>query len=377
MKQDGHSGVDRKWMEAALRLARLGEGLTRPNPPVGSVVVSRGRVVGRGWHRQAGGPHAEIHALRQAGERARGATLYVTLEPCSTWGRTPPCTEAIIRSGVSRVVAAVSDPNPRHAGRGFRLLRAAGIEVVSGVAAAEAERLLAPFAASMERKRPYVTLKLAVSLDGRIADARGRSKWISGAASRTFVQSLRRRADVVMVGAGTVSKDNPSLLPRPARGRATLRVIVDGRGTVPVRSRVFTDDAACRTILATTGRCPVSRRAALAKRGAEVLILPPAGTGVSLRALMKVLHRRGALHMLCEGGGRLAETLLKAGLVDELVLFIAPIVIGGAGVAAVGGPGWPLAKAPRFETVEVRKLGKDLMMRAIPARSKSRAKGRG
>jgi diaminohydroxyphosphoribosylaminopyrimidine deaminase/5-amino-6-(5-phosphoribosylamino)uracil reductase len=289
----------------------------------------------------------------------------VTLEPCSTWGRTPPCTEAIILSGIRKVVAAIPDPNPLHAGKGFRLLRRAGIEVVTGLGASEAHEILTPFASAMLRKRPWVTLKLAQSLDGRIADFQGQSKWISGTGSRLLVQALRRRVDAIMVGAGTVLKDNPSLLPRPARGRSPFRIIVDAAGKVPVRSRVFTDEGASRTILATTKRCLGRVQAAVVAQGGQVLVLPGAGRGVSLPALMRSLKALGVLHVLCEGGGELAASLIKAGLVDEIVMFTAPVVIGGNGVAAVGGAGWALSAAPRFRIVETRMVGGDILVRAV------------
>jgi diaminohydroxyphosphoribosylaminopyrimidine deaminase / 5-amino-6-(5-phosphoribosylamino)uracil reductase len=357
------SSPDTKWITEALQLARRGVGLTRPNPPVGAVVVSNGLVVGRGWHRKAGGPHAEVYALRQAGLRAKGATLYVTLEPCSTWGRTPPCCEAILNSGIKRVVVAITDPNPLHAGKGLALLQRAGIEVVSGVGEAEARDLLAPFTSSMTRKRPTVTLKLAESIDGRIADAAGRSKWITGPAARGIVQEMRRQADAVMVGAGTVLKDDPSLLPRPDKGRKPFRVIVDAAGKLPAGRRVFMDEAATQTILATTKQCSVRARAAYAAKGAQVIVLPAVGRGVSLPALMRALHGLGVLHVLCEGGGELAASLLKANLVDELVMFVAPLILGGGGIASMGGAGWPLARAPRFKIAEARMVGDDLMIR--------------
>lgn len=354
---------DEIWMHEALGLARRGEGLTRPNPPVGAVVVRAGRIVGRGWHRKAGGPHAEVYALRQAGKLAAGAVIYVTLEPCSTWGRTPPCTDAIIKAGIRKVVVAIPDPNPRHAGKAFRLLRKAGIEVVCGLCDLEAEALLAPFASSMLRHRPWVTLKLAQSLDGRIADSAGCSKWISGGKSRELVQELRRRVDAIMVGAGTVMADDPSLMPRPAKGRNPYRIIVDAAGKVSPSSRVFRDEYAEHTILATTKRCSAQRKIAYAARGAQVIVLPADGTGVSLHSLMRRLGQQGILHVLCEGGGELAASLIKADLMDEFVLFTAPVILGGNAVPAIGGTGWPLSGAPRLKTVEMRRVGDDVMFR--------------
>lgn len=356
---------DEKWMREALQWARRGEGLTRPNPPVGAVVVRQGSAVGRGFHRRAGGPHAEVVALLQAGAKARGATLYVTLEPCCTWGRTPPCTEAILAAGIRRVVVGTVDPNPRHAGRGLRILKRAGVEVVRGVAEREAKSLLAPFASTMTKRRPFLTVKMAVSLDGKIADADGRSKWITGPAARKRVQELRRRCDVILIGATTACRDNPSLLPRPAAGRAPFRVILDSKGRLSCSSRVLSDEARSRTIVATTRRCPVARREAYAACGAQVWCLPSAANRVSLKALMRKLGGLGVLHVLVEGGGELAAALLREGWVDELVWFVAPLVIGAGGVPAISGKGWPLAETPRLRMVETGLVGGDVMMRAV------------
>ena len=354
-------------MAMALRLARRGEGCTRPNPPVGAVLMRAGRVVGQGWHRRAGGPHAEVHALRQAGARARGATLYVTLEPCSTWGRTPPCTDAVIAAGVRRVVVAVTDPNPRHRGRGLALLRRAGITVATGVRREEAQALLSPFACRMIQGRPYLTLKLGQTLDGRIADATGCSRWITGASARREVQALRRSCDAVLVGAGTVLADDPSLLPRPAAGRRPWRVVVDARGLVLPTARIFTDGAAAQTVVATTAACSDARRRAYARAGATVWILPADARGrVRLTRLMACLQTLGALHVLCEGGGELAASLLAAKLVDEAWIFLAPAFLGGGGVAAVGGDGWRLAGLPRWRVVEQRLSGGDVLVRVRP-----------
>lgn len=353
------------WMGEALRLARRGEGLTRPNPPVGALVVRGNVAAGRGYHRKAGGPHAEVYALRQAGSQARGGTLYVTLEPCCTWGRTPPCTDAILAAGIRRVVVATRDPNPRHAGRGLAVLRRAGLRVDTGVREGEARDLIAPFAVWIRRRRPMVTLKLAASLDGGIADATGRSKWISGESSRREAHDLRRRSDAIMVGAGTVLADDPSLLPRPARGRCPFRIVVDARGHVSPEARVFRGREEGGTLVATTRRCPASRCAAYAMAGAEVVVLPGSGGGVSLPALFRHLGRAGILRVMVEGGGTLAESLFRAGLVDEMVLFLAPLVIGGQGVRSVGGRGWLLRRAPRLRLVEERRCGDDVMLRYL------------
>lgn len=364
MKPDAH---DEQWMHEALRLARLGEGLTRPNPPVGAIVVRGQRVVGRGYHRKAGSPHAEVYALRQAGKLARGATLYVTLEPCCTFGRTPPCTDAVLASGVRRVVIGARDPNPKHAGRGILLLKRSGITVDERVCADEAGALIVPFASLMLWKRPWVTLKLATSLDGRIADATGRSKWISGPAARDIVQAMRRQSDAIVVGAGTAVGDDPSLLPRPSRGRHPFRVIVDSKGHVAPSARVFLGDGKSETIVATTRRCSDARCKAYEEGGGEAWILPGANGGVALPALMRRLGKRGVMRVLVEGGGALAESLFKARMVDEVVMFVAPVVIGGEGIGAIGGVGWPLRSAPRLTILDTRRCGDDVMIRAIVA----------
>lgn len=328
---------DPRWMRTAISLAAMGVGLTRPNPPVGAVVVRGGKIVGRGYHHKAGEPHAEIHALRNAGARARGATLYVTLEPCSTQGRTPPCTDAIVASGIKRVVYGCTDPNPKHVGRAAIILKRAGIDVEQGVLAPACEALIRPFAMRMRKSRPYVTLKLACTLDGKIADARGQSKWITGPSARSAVQSLRRSADAIMIGAGTLRADNPSLLPRPDRGRTPFRVIIKGTKSLPSSSAVFTDAAASQTVVY------------------------EAKTG--LGRILCDLARRDVMHVVCEGGGILAEELLRADLVDELWLFYAPKIVGERGRASFAGKGWLLAAAPRFSLKQVKRYGDDVLMK--------------
>jgi diaminohydroxyphosphoribosylaminopyrimidine deaminase/5-amino-6-(5-phosphoribosylamino)uracil reductase len=330
---------DLVWMQRALDQAVCGEGLTRPNPPVGAVVLDRhGRLAGQGFHARAGGPHAEIVALGAAGKAARGGTVYVTLEPCSTHGRTPPCTGALIAAGVKRVVYGCVDPNPAHAGRADELLQAAGIEVASGVLAPACATLIQPFAMRLLRGRPLVTLKLACTLDGRIADRTGTSKWITGPEAREAVQALRRSADAIMVGAETVRADDPSLWPRPAHGRSPWRVVVTGQRPPPKHARVFTDTHAART-----------------------LVYPGAGRG-ALRTMLRDLAGHGVMHAVCEGGGVLARALLKAGLVDRLWMFYAPKILGDGGTPAFAGPGWKLEQAPAFVLDHVERIGGDLLV---------------
>jgi diaminohydroxyphosphoribosylaminopyrimidine deaminase/5-amino-6-(5-phosphoribosylamino)uracil reductase len=326
-------------MQHALDLAAAGEGLTRPNPPVGAVVVKHNRLIGEGFHPRAGMPHAEVFSLREAGDEAKDATLYITLEPCCTQGRTPPCTEAIIKAGIKRVVYGCVDPNPAHAGRADAILKKAGIDVVSGVLEESCQTMIRPFATRLLQHRPFVTLKLACSLDGRIADAKGQSKWITGTAARNAVQELRRAADAILVGAETVRTDNPSLLPRPALGRKPWRVVVAGSRPLPRKAKVFTDAYADHT-----------------------MIFSKDGGNVSLKAMMKDLAAIGCMHVVCEGGGGLAHSLLKAGLVDQLWMFYAPKIMGGDGRPAVAGKGWRLDHAPGFVVNHVERLGEDVLV---------------
>ena len=368
-------------MREALAEARLGEGGTRPNPPVGAVLVKDGRLVSRGHHVRAGGPHAEVACLAAAPDgAARGATLYVTLEPCSTAGRVGPCTEAILAAGVSRVVAAATDENPRHAGRGFAALRAAGVEVAEGVCADEARALLEPFFKHVKTGRPWVQLKMAQSLDGAVADHAGVSKWITGPESRAEVDAMRRRADVVFVGAGTVLADDPSLRRRGAApdfaGLPGRRCVLDARGRVPETAQLFADGHADETIVATSPLCPPDRRRAWEKAGAEVweipLLFPPGSQGDRPPALdLKVLLRRfgeaGFLRALCEGGAALASALVSGGFVDELSLFVAPLLLGAGSLRTFGGVPFDLPTAPRFRLVSTARTGADLLLRLRPA----------
>ena len=361
------SESEQQWMRRALALARRAEGMTRPNPPVGAVLVKNGHLVGQGWHKKAGGPHAEVFALRQAGPAAKDSTLFVTLEPCSTTGRTPPCTEAILRAGVSRVVVGAVDPNPRHAGRGLRQLRKAGLRVDTGACGEEARDLIAPFACHMLRHRPFITLKLGLSLDGRIADHTHSSRWITGPEARNEVQALRRAADAIWVGAGTVRHDNPSLWPRPDLKRNPWRLITPQKGPLPLAAQVFTDEHAARTLVAAPEGWQPSCTRALRRRGITVLELPQDGF---LSALASHLGTMGLLHVLCEGGGILAGELLQARLVDQLCVFLSPMLIGGP-VGAAGDAEWLLPTAPRFAWKELRSVGKDVFGRLIPIEKES------
>jgi diaminohydroxyphosphoribosylaminopyrimidine deaminase/5-amino-6-(5-phosphoribosylamino)uracil reductase len=360
---------DRKWMRRAIDLARLSEGSTRPNPPVGAVVVRDGRKLGEGRHQRAGGAHAEVEALNACREPVAGATLYVTLEPCCTTGRTPPCTERILRDGLARVVVGCRDSNACHCGRGLELLSEQGVEVVYGVCEDEARELVLPFSKHIVTGYPFVTLKLAMTLDGHIADRNARSQWITGEAARDEVQRMRRRADAVMVGAGTVLVDNPSLLCRNGGGEKLMRVVVDGLGRTPPASQVLTDGAASRTILVTGRGVAREKVEAWSSQGASVWEFAlNTQAKIPLKRLLKRLGDEGYLHILCEGGSELAGALHDAGLVDEYCFFYAPAVLGDTkAVYAVEGKGSLLPKMTRMRCVDVKRFGDDVMMRARKA----------
>jgi diaminohydroxyphosphoribosylaminopyrimidine deaminase/5-amino-6-(5-phosphoribosylamino)uracil reductase len=353
-------------MREAIALARRGMGRTSPNPPVGAVVYKGAVKVGAGFHRQAGHPHAEIYALKAAGSRARGATLYVSLEPCSTQGRTGPCSDAIIGCGVRRVVISARDPNPAHRGRGGAILKSAGIRVTEKVCEDAGMALVAPFAKYLSHHVPFTTLKLGTSIDGRIADASGRSKWITSEESRNVVQDMRRRVDAILVGSGTAVADDPALFSRTrGPGQNQVRIVVDSNGNLSPGARVFTDGNSERTVIATTCRCSKSRIAAYTDSGARVWLLPQDGGRVSLPALFRRLGKEDILHVLCEGGGELACSLLRRGLVDELIQFSAPIILGGTARPCVGGRGWNLSRAPRFNLAAHCKIGDDVLLHYV------------
>ncbi len=355
---------DARWMARALRLARRGLYTTDPNPRVGCVLVCDGRVVGEGWHERAGAPHAEVVALRQAGKAARGATCYVTLEPCSHHGRTPPCADALVAAGVVRVVAAMEDPNPRVRGRGLARLRAAGISVACGLMEGLARELNIGFVARMERGRPWLRLKSAASLDGRTAMASGESHWITGPAARRDVQRWRARASAVLTGVDTVLADDPTLTVRPDElgvdpGRQPLRVVVDSRLRTPPAARLFRSPGP--VLVATTEGAEAERARALEAAGAEVLALPADDSGrVSLPELFRALAAREVNEIHTEAGARLTGALLAAGLADEWLLYQAPRVLGDAGRGLLHLPELQtLDDAPAWEVQEVVPVGRD------------------
>jgi len=355
---------DEAHMRAALSLAARGLGNTWPNPAVGCVIVRDGEVVGRGWTAPGGRPHAETEALARAGEAARGATAYVTLEPCCHWGRTPPCTDALIAAGVARVVVALRDPDPRVDGRGLQLLREAGIAVSDGVLEREARRLSGGFLKRVCAGLPLVTLKLASTLDGRIATRTGESRWITGPEARRAVHALRGRHDAVLAGSGTVLADDPDLTCRlPGAALVpTLRVVADGRLRTPPRAALFDNPAP--VWIATRAGHPDAALDALRARGAEIIDVPAAeqGQGLDPAALLRALAVRGVTRVFAEGGAGLAAALLRAGLVDRLAWFHAPAVMGADGrPAAEALPLDLLAAMPRFRRVSATPLGPDLL----------------
>jgi diaminohydroxyphosphoribosylaminopyrimidine deaminase/5-amino-6-(5-phosphoribosylamino)uracil reductase len=356
------SASDHGFMARALRLAELGLYSTTPNPRVGCLIVKAGVVVGEGWHRRAGEPHAEIHALNAAGSQALGATAYVTLEPCSHYGRTPPCAEALIEAGVARVVAAMQDPNPQVAGRGLSMLAAAGIVTECGLLEGEARELNIGFVSRMTRRRPWVRMKMAASLDGKSALDNGVSQWITGPAARGDGHRWRARACAILSGIGTVRDDDPQLNVRDvATSRAPLKVVVDSRLELPLSARVLGGGG----LLVACAAGDAGRSAALRERGAEVVCLPAADGRVDLPALLAELGRRGVNELHVEGGFRLNGALLAAGLVDELLLYLAPCLIGDAARGMFDLPALSsLQDKRRLLINDVRLVGADLRVLA-------------
>ncbi|MEJ1990702.1 MAG: bifunctional diaminohydroxyphosphoribosylaminopyrimidine deaminase/5-amino-6-(5-phosphoribosylamino)uracil reductase RibD [Maritimibacter sp.] len=354
---------DQRYMKLALALGRRGHGNTWPNPAVGCVIVQSGRIVGRGWTQPGGRPHAEVVALAQAGEAARRATAYVTLEPCSHHGKTPPCADALVAAGVARVVVALGDPDPRVNGQGIARLRAAGIEVVTGVLEDQARRDQAGFLAKIEQKRPFVTLKLAISLDGRIATASGESQWITGPEARRHVHALRMRHDAVMVGAGTARADDPTLNVRDMGAKhQPVRVVLSRHLDLPEGSNLSRTASDVPVWLVHGDRAEAARRAYWQAAGAKLFEVPVSAGQVDVKSALEALAKAGLTRVFCEGGGGLAASLLEADLVDELIVFSAGIALGAEGWPALAALGISrLAEAPRFTLAEVKAVGGDVM----------------
>ena len=352
-------------MRTALMLARRGLGTTWPNPSVGCVIVKDGHVVGRGWTGRGGRPHGETEALRRAGSAAQGATAYVTLEPCSHWGKTPPCADALIAAGLRRVVIGLEDPDPRVAGSGIEALRKAGIAVETGLCAEEAAALNAGFLQRVRLGRPLVTLKLATSLDGRIATASGESRWITGPAARQRAHLLRARHDAILVGTDTVVADDPQLTCRLARlgGSSPVRIVLDRQLRIPPTARVFAEARQAPTWVVTLPSADPERQQTLREAGVEVIAGETDATGtINLAAALRELGERGLTRLLVEGGGRLAAALLRAELVDRLVWIHAPLLLGGNAVPGVGAlDAAELADMPRFERVSVEIVSEDIV----------------
>ena len=325
--------VNEKFMRLAIELAKKAEGTTSPNPIVGAVIVKNNRIIGKGYHKRCGLPHAEINALREAGKKANGATLYITLEPCDHYGRTPPCTGAIIRSGIKKVIIAMKDPNPINNGRGINRLRKNGVRVDVGVLAKEAEAINKPYIKFIIKGTPYITVKVAQSLDGKIATRTGDSKWISSEDSRRYVHELRGKVDAVMVGANTVLKDDPTLLSKTSR-KQPMRIIVAGNSKIPKSAKIFSNIDISPVVIA--------------------------------RSLSEVLALKNIMHILVEGGGELIASLLEKDLVDELLIFIAPKVIGGRSAkTAVEGIGISnMKEAVNFKIRSIKRFKNDILIEA-------------
>ena len=357
--------LDVRSMQAALALARRGLGTVWPNPAVGCVIVKEGRVVGRGWTQPGGRPHGETEALRRAGEGAVGATAYVSLEPCCHWGQTPPCVDALIAAGIRRVVVPLEDPDPRVAGGGLRRLHEAGLEVETGLCAAEAAEVNAGFFSRLRLGRPLFTLKLGTSLDGRIATASGESQWITGPPARERAHALRAAHDAIMVGTGTALADDPQLtcrLPGLAQ-RSPVRVVIDRHLRMPPSIQLIASAREVPTWVLTSLSADPLRRRALADGGVTVIEIDGDSNGdIDLASALAALGERGITRLLVEGGGRLAAALVRARLVDRLIWAHAPLLIGNDGVPAIADLGLEvLADAPRFERLSTEIVGNDVL----------------
>ena len=352
-----------KWMRLALSLAKKGEGKVSPNPMVGAVLVKNGKLIAKGYHRYFGGPHAEVEAIQRAKDKARGCTLYVTLEPCSHYGKTPPCTQAIIRAGIRRVVIATLDPNPINSGRGVQELKKAGIETELGVCEEEATKVNEAFFKFMKKKIPFVVVKVASSLDGKIATSKGESKWITGQKAREFAHRLRGKMDAILVGINTVISDDPSLL-APSKD-SLARVILDSKLRIPLNSKILKNQDKADTFIFTTSKADRQKLCELKSRGIKVAIVKEDQDGrVDLEEVLKKLASLEIMILLVEGGGKVIGSFFDKGLVDKLFLFLAPRIIGGRNsLTWVEGKGVDLlSQTPHIEVSSLRKIGQDFLL---------------
>ncbi|MBI5049093.1 MAG: bifunctional diaminohydroxyphosphoribosylaminopyrimidine deaminase/5-amino-6-(5-phosphoribosylamino)uracil reductase RibD [Deltaproteobacteria bacterium] len=358
-------------MKIAVTLAKKGIGKTSPNPAVGAVIVKNGRMIGKGYHKKAGLAHAEINALLGAGVQAKGADMYVTLEPCNLFGRTPPCTDAIIKAGIKKVFIGMKDPNPLIAGNGARQLRNAGITVESGILENECKDINEAYIKYITTKTPFVTLKLASTIDGRIATCTGESKWITGRASRMFVHRMRANADAVMVGIGTILKDNPELTVRLVKGNDPVKIVVDSRLRIPLNARVLNSGEGGIIVATTENRGRRSgireqkdkKMRALKDKGADILLLPSQNGMVDLKALMKELGKKEIASLMIEGGSTLAASAIKQGIIDKAAIFTAPKILGKEGLPMIGDLGIRRLKhAIRLSRFECKRHGEDILV---------------
>jgi diaminohydroxyphosphoribosylaminopyrimidine deaminase/5-amino-6-(5-phosphoribosylamino)uracil reductase len=365
-------------MRLALRLARRGYGMTSPNPMVGAVLVRRGEIIGRGWHHRSGEPHAEIEALRDAGRQGhspKGAILFVTLEPCCTHGRTPPCTDAVIAAGIKRVVAGATDPNPKHCGKGFKVLKRAGVSVTHGVLAEDCDRLNEAFNHWIVRHIPLVTVKAGMTLDGKIATASGESRWITGEQARAYGMRLRQGADAILVGINTALADDPSLTVRNLRGiriprsearrHALRRIVLDARARMPPSAKVVSDEFRALTTVVVSQSAPKKRQRALAQR-VKVLVAPSLEGKIDLRWLLRTLGAENVTNLLVEGGGEVNASFLLQGLAQRVAFFYASKILGGRDSRrAVAGDGArTLGETLNLTKLVWRKLGPDWLLTA-------------
>ncbi len=352
------------FMNRAIELARKGVGRTAPNPPVGAVVVQNGEILGEGFHPAAGQPHAEVFALREAGDLSLGAELYVTLEPCCHQGRTGPCTEAIINAGISKVYVGTKDPNPQVAGQGMAFLQASGVEVVCGLLEEDCKSLIAPFAKQMLQGLPYVVFKSAVTLDGQTSTSAGDSKWISCEASRDLVHQLRNQVDAIMVGSGTVIADDPRLTTRITEGgRDPVRIVLDGGLNTSPEANVYVQSSEAKTILVTSLQHSEEDLDPFRKADVEIILVENGASGLDLHAVLSELGQRNLQHILLEGGRTLGGAMMREGLVDRIMLFVAPKIVGGSGCGLFSGEGvLKMADSMPLVNLRARQVDSDILL---------------